>query len=267
MTTYAIGDVRGDFKTLSSLLNEIQFDREQDTLWFTGNLVNGGDDSLGVLRFVKELGKHAVTVLGEQELRLLGVAERVLPPTAEDRFNDILAAPDRDDLLKWLIQRPFLHSEANFVLVHAGIPAEWSVSKAQTLAMEAESSITMLNRKTFFENIFADNPTRWHPKHRGWQRLRFIINAFTRMHYCNELGRLNFSATHPDDNPPKGYQPWYRLTDRAAANKNIIFGHQPFVDDKCKPGIIPLDSGCARGGALSAFTVSSAAKLVSVPCA
>jgi bis(5'-nucleosyl)-tetraphosphatase (symmetrical) len=263
MTTYAIGDVRGDLQTLQQLLEKIQFDKAQDTLWFTGNLVNSGPDSLGVLRFVKDLGKNAVTVLGDQELRLLGSAEETIQPN--DDFKDILNAPDRDDLLKWLIQRPLLHNDANFILVHAGIPAEWSLSQAQTLAMEAESSLTMLDRKAFFENIFADDPTRWHAKHRGWKRLRYIINAFTRMHYCNEMGRLDFSAISPVDTPPDGYIPWYRKADRATANRNIIFGHRP-LDGPNLPGIFPLDTGCSNGGTLSALKISSAPELISVSC-
>ena len=266
MTTYAIGDVRGDFQTLLQLLDKIQFDKERDFLWFTGDLVNGGLDSLAVLRFIKELGKQAVTVLGNQELRLLGIAEQVIPKTDEDLFDEILAAPDRDALLKWLRHRPILHNDLGFTLVHAGIPAEWSLSQAQTFAMEAESTLSMGNHKAFLENIFADDPTRWHAKHRGWKRVRFITNAFTRMRYCNEMGRLDFSAKGPTGTQPEGYVPWYRMSDRAMANQKIIFGHWTTMDDKCVSGIFPLDTGCGRGGSLSALSVCSAPETISVPC-
>lgn len=240
MTTFAIGDVKGRFQALTQLLDKIRFDKRRDTLWFTGNLVNGGPDSLAVLRFVKDLGKNAVTVLGNEELRLLGVAEGVVAQSNHEKFEEILAAPDRDVLVKWLCQQPFLHSELNFTLVHAGIPSEWSLSQAQTFAIEVESSLSMGGHKTFLENIFADDPTRWHAKHRGWKRLRFITNAFTRMSYCNEIGRLDFTTDKTQPSQPQGYVPWYRRDNRAMANQNIIFGHWHAPDHANIPGIFPL---------------------------
>ena len=264
MTTYAIGDVRGRFQTLLQLLDKIRFDKVHDTLWFTGNLVNNGPESLAALRFVKDLGKHAVTIMGNQELRLLGIAEGVIPQGPEDVFDEILAAPDRDALLKWLYQCPLLHHEMNFTMVHAGIPAEWSLSQAQTFAIEAESSLSMGSHKTFFENIFADDPTRWHAKHRGWKRLRFIINAFTRMRYCNEIGRLDFSVNGPHEAPPQGYVPWYRFNDRAMAKQNIIFSHGFTLNEECLPGLFPLDSRDARGDSLSAMKVCASPEKIRV---
>jgi bis(5'-nucleosyl)-tetraphosphatase (symmetrical) len=259
MSTYAIGDVQGDLQTLLQLLDKIGFNRDQDTLWFTGNLVNRGPDSLAVLRFVRELGKQAVMVLGYQELRLLGIAEDVLPKSPDDVFDEILTAPDREALLKWLRQQPFLHHGLNFTLVHAGIPAEWSLSQAQTFAIEVESSLSMGGHKTFLENIFADDPTRWHAKHRGWKRLRFITNAFTRMRYSNEIGRLDFNVSGA-----KGYVPWYQRHDRAMARQNIIFGHWSAGEENSISGIFPLNTVNQQIGALSALTVSDTPQKITV---
>lgn len=264
MTTYAIGDVRGNYKALLQLVKKIQYSKEQDTLWFTGDLVNTGPDSLAVLRFVKDLGSRAITVLGHQELRLLAVAEGVAPQHHEDLFGEILAAPDRDALLKWLRQCPFLHHELNFTLIHAGIPAEWRLSQARTLAMEAETSLSMGNHKTFLENIFADDPTRWHAKHRGWKRVRFITNAFTRMRYCNEIGRLDFTAKGPPGTQPEGYMPWYQMANRAMAEQNIIFGHWSTLDDDTVPGIFPLNS--SHSDSLSALKICSQPEKITVVC-
>ena len=265
MTTYAIGAVRGEFQTLLKLLHTIQFDNSQDTLCFTGDLVNNGPDSLAVLRFVKDLGKQAVTVLGNQELRLLGIAEGVIAAQPEDVFDEILAAPDREALLKWLCQCPFLHHDLGYTLVHAGIPAEWSLSQAQVFAMEVESTLSMGSPKAFLENIFADDPTRWHAKHRGWKRVRFITNAFTRMRYLNDSGRLDFCANGSPANQPEGYVPWYQMANRAMATHKIIFGHWDVSEAGTVAGIFPLDSGCARGGALSALTMTSVPEKISVP--
>ncbi|MDX1812991.1 MAG: symmetrical bis(5'-nucleosyl)-tetraphosphatase [Gammaproteobacteria bacterium] len=275
MTTYAIGDVQGNYEALIRLLDKIQFNKQQDTLWFTGNLVNRDNDSLAVLRFVRDLGSRAVSVLGEEELRLLAFAEGVRTPEDNTVFDDVLSAPDRDVMLKWIRQLPFLHHESNFTLVHAGIPAEWSLSQAQTLAMEAEASLSMGNHKSFLENIFGDDPTRWHAKHRGWKRVRFIVNAFTRMRYCNDTGRLDFSShgsNHNSDHNSektagKNLMPWYCLPDRAMAQQNIIFGHWPAPDSETTPGIFALDTDSEQLTALALSSTSATPEKISVACA
>jgi bis(5'-nucleosyl)-tetraphosphatase (symmetrical) len=266
MTKYAIGAVRGEFPTLLKLLDSIHFDPAQDTLCFSGDLVNGGPDSLAVLRFVRDLGKQAVTLLGNQELRLLGIAEGILPAQAGDRFDDILAAPDREALLRWLRQRPFLYYDAGYTVVHAGIPAEWSLSQAQILAMEAESTLSMGGHKAFLENIFADDPTRWHAKHRGWKRVRFIVNALTRMRYLNESGRLDFGEKATLGSQAPGYTPWYLATNRAMGTQKIIFSHWDVSAKDVVTGIFPLDTGCGRGGTLSALTMTPNPERVCASC-
>ena len=260
MMTYVIGDVRGNFQALEQLLDQIEFDEAQDTLWFTGNLIGGGGDSLAVLQFVKGLGTRAVSVLGDEELRLLAVAQGVQVPGDVTAFDDILAAPDSDALLKWLRQRPFLHHEHNYTLVHAGIPAEWSLSQAKVLAMEAETSLSMAGQ-AFLDNIFGDDPPppRWHAKHRGWKRVRFIVNAFTRMRYYNEKGRLYFSSDDIDGMETKDLIPWYRMADRAMANQKIIFGHGSIPDSGPDSGVVPgiyaLGGSSEPEGSLNALKI------------
>lgn len=267
MTTYAIGAVRGEFQTLLNLLEAIHFNRDQDTLCFTGDLVNGGPDSLAVLRFVRELGKQAVAILGNQELRLLGIAEGVITKHQDDVLDELLAAPECAELMKWLRQCPFLHHSSAYTLVHAGIPAEWSLSQAQILAMEAESTLSMGNPKAFLENIFADDPTRWHAKHRGWKRVRFITNAFTRMRYLNKNGRLDYSEKAMPGTQPEGYVPWYRVSERAMGTQKIIFSHWGVPDEDAEAGIFPLDTGCGRGGALTALAMTPTPEKITIPCA
>ncbi|MGZ8946859.1 MAG: symmetrical bis(5'-nucleosyl)-tetraphosphatase, partial [Methylococcaceae bacterium] len=171
MTTYAIGSVKGYYQPLLKLLEKIQFDPENDCLWFAGNLINEGPESLAVLRFVKDLGKKAVTVLGNQELHLLTIAEGFAQPETSDTLDEILDAPDRDELLKWLRRRPLIHHDAklNFTLAHAGIPAEWSFSQALTFAYEVESVLSQNNYTALLENLAPDQ-SRWHAKLRGWKR-------------------------------------------------------------------------------------------------
>lgn len=261
MTSYAVGAVNGNFAMLTRLLERIQFDRSRDRLWFAGNLVNGGADSLTLLRFVKALGRQAVVVLGVQELRLLAIAEGVLEPLPTDRFAELLAAEDCQMLLKWLCQRSFLHHEAGFTLVHAGIPAEWSLSQARTFAIEAESSLAMGSRKTFFENVAGATQSRWHAKLRGWKRLGFIVNAFTRMRYGDDNGRLDFTSKLL---PADGYRSWYRLPERVMAGENIICAGGPEAGGEAVPGIFPLQRGAADNGVLSALRLDDGPELICV---
>ncbi|MCL7422094.1 MAG: symmetrical bis(5'-nucleosyl)-tetraphosphatase [Methylobacter sp.] len=243
MTTYTIGSVKGDYQSLLKLLEKIQFDPDNDNLWFAGNLVNEGSESLAVLRFVKSLGKKAITVLGEQELRLLALAEGLERPTADDTLDDILKAPDRDELLKWLRRRPLIHhdSKLNFTLVHAGIPAEWSFSQALTFAYEVESALSQGNYAALLENR-GQGQSRWHAKLRGWKRLNFIVNAYTLMKYCDAQGKLDFNAKGPIDAQAEDLMPWYRLPDRLTAHLNIVFADEACFEDGAFPGIYPLSS-------------------------
>jgi len=243
MTTYAIGSVNGDYQSLLKLLETIAFDPDSDCLWFTGNLVNGGAQSLSVLRFVKSLGKKAVMVLGNQELHLLGVAAGFAEQGEDDTLDEILHAPDRDELLKWLRQRSLIHhdSKLNFTLVHAGIPGEWTFSQALTFAYEVESVLSGSNYAAFLENRRQDQ-SRWHAKLRGWKRLNFIANAYTLMKYCSAQGKLDFNAAGAVAAQTEGLIPWYRQPERITANLNIVFADDADFADAPLPGVYPLSS-------------------------
>lgn len=241
MSIYAIGSVNGHYRPLLDLLEKIRFNPDNDCLWFAGDLVNKGPDSLAVLRFVKSLGKQAVTVLGDQELHLLTLAAGLGQAEAGDTLDEILAAPDRDELLKWLRRRPLIHhdSKLNFTLVHAGIPGEWTFSQALTFAYEVESVLASGNYATLLANQGQDQ-SRWHPKLTGWKRLRFIINAYTLMAYCNSQGKLAFNAGGAPTAPAEDWQPWYRSPGRMTAHLNIVFANDGHFNDDAFPGIYPL---------------------------
>lgn len=254
MTTYAIGNVKGDFESLMKLLEAIRFDPEQDRLWFPGNLVNEGADSLQVLRYIKNLGKSAVTVLGQQELRLLGLAQGFCQPDTGDRLDEVLNAPDREELLNWLRRRSLIHhdSKLNFTLVHAGIPGEWTFSQALTFGYEVESVLSGSNYAAFLENRKQDQ-SRWHAKLRGWKRLNFIANAYTLMKYCNEQGKLDFNATGAANSQAAGLLPWYRQPNRSTTQLNVVFADTAVFADTSYPGIYPLPTqGAISGLKLSA---------------
>ncbi|WP_020483471.1 symmetrical bis(5'-nucleosyl)-tetraphosphatase [Methylomonas sp. MK1] len=256
MTTYAIGSVNGDYQRLMQLLTTIGFDPLEDRLWFAGNLVNHGPESLQVLRYVKSLGKAAVAVLGKQELHLLSVALGYAQLGPDDNLDEILNAPDRDELLKWLRLRSLIHhdSKLNFTLVNAGLPGEWTFSQALTFAYEVESVLSGSNYAAFLENRKQDQ-SRWHAKLRGWKRLNFIANAYTQMAYCNEQGKLDFKATGSVYSQPAGLMPWYRVPNRLTSQLNIVFADDAhFADSDCV-GFYPLP-------ALSALSLSTPGEMI-----
>src|SRR5690349_8314586 len=161
MATYAIGDLQGCFDALQELLAEFAFDPARDRLWFVGDLVNRGPDSLACLRFVRELGDRAVTVLGNHDLHLVCVAEGVQRRKKLDTLDDVLAAPDRDVLVTWLRTRPLMHAEEGFALVHAGLLPEWTIEKAGALAREVERELQGRDYRTLLERMYGDEPRRW----------------------------------------------------------------------------------------------------------
>ena len=245
MTVYAIGNIEGRYSLLSALLAKIGFDQQQDTLWFAGNLVKPGRDSLAVLRFVKGLGKSAISVLGNLDLQLLYLAEGFESAEQDRSYADILTAPDRDELLAWLRQRPFLHHDAasNFALVHGGIPGDWSLSQSRTFAIEVESALSLGGHKAFLENTANKPPKRWHAKLRGWKRLNFIRHAFTCMTECDDTGYMDFDIETRTAKPDLEYMPWYRASNRNTTNLKILFAHRVAAETEFYPNIHPLNFG------------------------
>ena len=252
MPVYAIGDVQGCSHELMSLVDMIGFDPACDRLWFVGDLVNRGPDSAGVLRFVKSLGDAAVTVLGNHDLHLLMVAEGMEKMHRSDTVQDVLDAPDREELLDWLRRRPLLHAENDAVLVHAGLLPSWSVEKAATLAREVESALRGQDWLELMANMYGNKPAHWDDRFDGHERLRVIINAMTRMRFCTPEGHMEFAHKGGLDRIPQGYAPWFDAPNPSWNGANIVFGHWSALGLFMKNNLMALDTGCLWGGALTA---------------
>jgi bis(5'-nucleosyl)-tetraphosphatase (symmetrical) len=250
MPTYAIGDVQGCFDELEQLLRDIGFARE-DRLWFVGDLVNRGPKSLEVLRFVKSLGRRAVTVLGNHDLHLIAQHEGFERARPDDTFSAVLAAPDRGELVDWLRSRPLMHVEGDVAMVHAGLLPQWSRARAADLAHEVEAALVGADYREFFAHMYGSRPDRWDEDLRGWDRLRVIVNAMTRLRFCTRDGRMEFHAKGRD--APAGYLPWYET--RPAEPGLLVCGHWSALGLKLTPHVALLDSGCVWGGALTALRV------------
>ena len=253
MRRIAIGDVQGCLTELKALLDRCEFDPLKDQLWFVGDLVNRGPDSLGVLRFVRALGENAKVVLGNHDLHLLAVAfgtgKRKLRDG--DTLDDILHAPDRDVLLEWLITRPLAIAHESDLMVHAGVVPTWSLTQTLELAAEVEYQLRS-NPTALFENMYGDEPQSWSPTLSGFARWRFIINALTRMRYCRADGRIDLKMKGAPGTQKDGWLPWFDIEPRATGDSRVIFGHWSTLGLVERPDVLALDTGCVWGGSLSA---------------
>lgn len=267
MAIYAIGDVQGCYRSLKALLQRLRFEPENDQLWFVGDLVNRGPDSLQVLRFVKALGDRAKVVLGNHDLNLLAVAVGARRRGRRDTLNPVLEADDRDELLTWLRSCPlFLTDPAlNASMVHAGLLPQWSFTQAAGLAGEVEDILGSDNSGAFLHRMYGDTPGRWCDSLIGWDRLRFITNVFTRMRYCDHDGRIDLAYTGPPGTQPTTLQPWY--TWRRNSGDLLIFGHWSTLGAAQIGDVVCLDSGCVWGHTLTAARLDRRpVEFTAVPC-
>lgn len=260
MATYAIGDVQGCYGELRSLLGHLQFDSEADRLWFVGDLVNRGPSSLEVLRFVRSLGDRAVTVLGNHDLHLLALARLGREPhSRKDTLGAVLAAADRDSLLEWLRTRPLLHVDRSlgFVMVHAGLAPQWDLEQARRCAGEVEAALGGPQCDALLANMYGDLPDRWSEDLGTWERLRFIVNAFTRLRYCDDQGRLVLDEKGPPGSGRRQLWPWFAAPGRVDLGWPVVFGHWSTLQlgdlDHRPYRVYPIDTGCVWGGALTAL--------------
>ena len=261
MATYAIGDVQGCFDELRQLLDAFQYKADRDVLWFVGDLVNRGPKSLDVLRFVRSLGDGAVAVLGNHDLHLITQHEGIERRRKDDTFDDVLQAKDAADLVAWLRTRPMMHVEGDLAMVHAGLLPQWTVKAAARLAREVQAALVAPHYREFLRNMYGSAPERWSDALTGWDRLRVIVNAMTRMRFCSPAGEMEF-RTKGKDAPP-GYVPWFEA--RRKDRQTIVFGHWSALGLKIIDGFAALDCGCVWGGSLAALRLDDR-NLYQVPC-
>jgi bis(5'-nucleosyl)-tetraphosphatase (symmetrical) len=252
MATYAIGDLQGCFESLQALLEECRFDIARDQLWFVGDLVNRGPRSLEVLRYVRSLGERAVTVLGNHDLHLLMVAEGCAKANASDTLQDILGAPDRDELLAWLRGQKMIHAEGGYAMVHAGLLPSWSLQEALELGVEVEQALRGPRYRELMSRMYGNRPDAWDESLSGYDRLRVIINAMTRLRICTPEGRMEFGYKGRVEDVPPGHVPWFAVPGRKSADTTVICGHWSALGLRAEKNLLALDSGCLWGQRLSA---------------
>lgn len=268
MSVYAVGDVQGCLEPLQRLLDAVAFEPARDRLWLTGDLVNRGPDSLGVLRFVRGLGSAAVSVLGNHDLHLLAVALGDRTLRSKDTFGEVLDAPDRDELVNWMRHWPLLHHDAalGYSMVHAGIPPQWDLATARARASEVEQVLRSSDPHALLAAMYGDEPRQWHDDLQGGDRLRVITNYFTRMRFCSPAGELDLHSKHAPEDAPPGMAAWFSLPQRRTRDEQIIFGHWATLRGRANtPNIHALDTGCVYGSELTLLELVSDRRRC-VPC-
>ncbi|MEQ1559499.1 MAG: symmetrical bis(5'-nucleosyl)-tetraphosphatase [Methyloglobulus sp.] len=266
MAIYAIGDLQGCYDELIRLLDTIAFNEHNDQLWFVGDLVNRGPKSLETLRFIKSLGDSAVAVLGNHDLHLLAAACSVPSNNKKEALKQVLIAPDRDELIDWLRHRPLFHYNEHFCMVHAGIPPQWDFDQTQKMAQVVATALQGKDYKSLLKTMYGDKPDIWSPLLRGTSRLRFIINCFTRMRYCNKEGRLDFNFNGAPGSQPDNLMPWFTVPGRKIFDRKVVFGHWSSLGFYEGNNCYAIDTGCLWGGQLTALRLSEQVERFSLDC-
>ena len=264
---FLIGDVQGCRGALDRLLDEIGFSPSRDHVWLLGDLVNRGPQSLATLRRLLALDGAASCLLGNHDLHLLAVSAGARKRKRMDTFDDILDAPDSAALLSWLAQQRLAALDHGWLLVHAGVVPQWDTPTTLALAAEVEAVLRGAARDDFLHRMYGDAPARWNDTLEGVERWRFIVNALTRIRFCDARGRLDFDGKEGLDAAPPGFMPWFDVPGRRTAGTPIAFGHWSTLGLLERPDLMSLDTGCVWGGSLSAARIDGGRRdIVQVRC-
>ena len=266
MSTYVIGDVQGCMGAFLELLDAIAFDSARDRVWITGDLVNRGEDSIGLLRWCMAHDAQVTAVLGNHDLHLLAVAGGFVPPHRKDTLGEILEAPDRAEVLDWLRRRPMLHREERWLMVHAGLLPAWPIARAEALAGELEAVLRGPGCADFLADMYGNEPRQWDDRLAGQERLRCIANVLTRLRYLEPDGGMEFKDKGAPADAPATHTPWFDAAGRRQRDARILFGHWSTLGLLLRDDVVSLDTGCLWGGALTAFRLEDE-RLFQVRCA
>lgn len=265
MARYIVGDIQGCFKALMALLEAVEFDPHRDTLFSVGDLINRGHDNLSTLRWFVQHDAAVKVVLGNHDLHLLAIATGARKASRADNLEDVLEAPDAGELLNWIRHRPLLHREADFTLVHAGIPPQWSIATAQERAEEVSDALRGDKYKRYLKAMYGNTPDIWSDELSGKKRLRLITNYLTRMRFCTATGALDLRSKGTKPARKKLYgeklAPWFAHAHRETIDELIIFGHWAALQGETgEAQVIGLDTGCVWGNDMTLLCPDSGTK-------
>lgn len=249
------------------MLQKVDFSPSRDHLYVLGDLVNRGPDSLGVLQRLRELGSSATCLLGNHDLHLLAVAHGVHAPRRGDTFDALLSAPDRNDWVNWLAQQRMADWAHGWLMVHAGVVPQWDAAQTISLAGEVEAVLRSPDRGEFFQQLFGNEPKRWHDGLEGMDRLRCVVNSLTRLRFCSADGTMEFNGKSGIDKAPEGFMPWFEVPGRRTADTPVAFGHWSTLGLVSTDKLLSLDTGCVWGGQLTAARIDGATReVIQIDC-
>jgi len=268
MTTYAIGDLQGCYDVLARLLEHLKFDPARDRLWFCGDLVNRGGQSLETLKLIHSLREQSTVVLGNHDMSLLAIAHRneADQHKVNQDLHRVLFSPERDQLIGWLKCQKLFHADAGlgFAMVHAGLSPKWTVAMAQAHAREIETILQGEQAGRYLKGMYGNQPN-WSPKLTGNERFRAIVNIFTRMRYCTPNGRIGFEEKGKPGTQQAGFYPWFSVPGHAERELPIVFGHWSTLGLFMGLGVYAIDTGAVWGGSLTALELGPQLRIHQVP--
>jgi bis(5'-nucleosyl)-tetraphosphatase (symmetrical) len=256
---YAVGDVQGCAPSLKALVKKLP---KKSKMIFLGDLVNRGPNSLSALRQLKSLQEsdRAECILGNHDLHLLAIDAGLRNTKGLDTVDAILKAPDHKELINWIRKRPMALTNGKVLTVHAGVLPQWDLQQTIECAQEVEKALRSKSYKDFLANMYGNTPNKWSNSLKGYERLRLITNALTRMRFCTPGGQMEFESKEGLENGPKGYIPWFKVPKRKTANTLIYFGHWSTLGLLRRNNVIGLDTGCVWGGKLTALEIADSNK-------
>ncbi|CAM4301263.1 symmetrical bis(5'-nucleosyl)-tetraphosphatase [Comamonas aquatilis] len=274
MALYCIGDIQGCYDAFERLLQTVDFSESRDTLYVLGDLVNRGPQSAEVLRRCMQAGDSMRALLGNHDLHLLAASQGLRRQSKRDTLNRVLEAPDSAQLLEWLRQQPLsrLHTNAlgeQLFMVHAGVLPQWSVQDSLQLDAEIQAVLRSPDFALFLQHMYGNQPDRWSSSLQGDDRLRCIVNAFTRLRFCSADGVMDFESAESAEQAPEGLMPWFDVPGRATADTLMAFGHWSTLGHVNRADLMAMDTGCVWGGCLSMMRIGdklSERELIQLQC-
>lgn len=258
MARYVIGDIQGCYTPLMKLLAEIGFNPSKDVLYFVGDLVNRGKESLQVLRWAYANQDNLVTVLGNHDIYLLARYSNIRKADKDETIQDILSYPDAHKLIDWLRGYSLIYQDTNYIVVHAGIYPRMDFNCLIQLNHQISNHLKSKAYPEFIDKIYGNKPNSWQSDLSLQKQMKFAVNACTRMRYLNSQ---DFSLDYDNKGEFKdkidGLTPWFKVDSHPSINKKIIFGHWAalglYQDNKC----MGIDTGCVWGKKLTAVNLET----------
>lgn len=255
MANFIVGDIQGCYTGLRQLLDEAKFNPKKDKLWAVGDLVARGPESLETLKYLYSLGDGFDCVLGNHDLHFLAICNGFKTAKKSDCLEELLAAKKLPKYIDWLRAKPLARLiDKHTLLTHAGLYPKWGFKQVLAFSDEFQQVMQSESWLTFLSKMYGSEPTIWRDNLSGNSRLRFIVNALTRMRYLKPGSALEFAHKIPPAvNSDKNLTPWFAIKNPQLKTKQrVIFGHWAALLGKTQSKkFIALDTGYVWGNQLT----------------